>query len=66
MTLAESGEWVMLVGESCRKNRLLARTQAKENRSGAENMLKEKEFFGRGTPEWLGGGVQWLRRKLLN
>lgn len=31
MTLAESGEWVMLDRESYRKNDL-ARTQAKENR----------------------------------
>lgn len=31
-------------------------TQAKQNRSRAENMLKEKEISGRGTPKWLDGG----------
>lgn len=57
MTLAESGEWVMLgrvVGKTDFEQGF--RTRAAYSRCGAENMLKEKEVSGRGTAEWLVGG----------
>lgn len=57
MTLAESGEWVML-GRVVVKTDFQQglRAHATQSRHGAKDLLKEKEFSGRGTPGWSAGG----------
>lgn len=57
VTLAESGEWVM-PGRVVVKTDFWQgpRTRATHSRHGAEDMLKEKEASGRGSPGWLAAG----------